>query len=352
MNALLFTKKNSTNFIASSLIAVLLIGIPASLSASPSSKKTQLAVLKSQVDKIDNQINNIDEDYLQASIKLKKTKNKIYSNNIALNNTKKKLTFSRSVLSERIRVMYIHNQDSRVEFLLRTRSFNELLTNMNFVDRIGKNDSTLIKRVFKLAKQIEQNKKSLNTNLHSQKSLLRTISSKKAAINKEINRKKNLISGLESDLRAYADDQERKQLEQARRYVNEQEQQQQVFNTDPAPMPTNAPRTEVVQIAMKYLGRPYQWGAAGPDRFDCSGFTMYVYAQVGVGLPHSSRAQSGVGQYVPRGALQPGDLLFSGSPIHHVGMYIGGGQMINSPQTGDVVKISPIRSNYVTARRP
>jgi len=119
------------------------------------------------------------------------------------------------------------------------------------------------------------------------------------------------------------------------------------------PPPTRAPRSEVVNIAMQYLGAPYRWGASGPNAFDCSGFTMFVYSQVGVSLPHSSRAQYGSGERVSRADLQPGDLVFFGSPIHHVGIYVGGGQYIHSPRTGDVVRVAPLdRGDYVGACRP
>jgi peptidoglycan DL-endopeptidase CwlO len=107
-----------------------------------------------------------------------------------------------------------------------------------------------------------------------------------------------------------------------------------------------------VQWAHNELGKPYVWGAAGPSAFDCSGLTMYVYARAGVYLPHSSGAQYGYGRHVSRGELRPGDLVFFGYPIHHVGIYIGGGAMIEAPHTGAVVRISSIgRSDYVGATR-
>ncbi|NTW28436.1 MAG: hypothetical protein HGA39_03625 [Coriobacteriia bacterium] len=119
------------------------------------------------------------------------------------------------------------------------------------------------------------------------------------------------------------------------------------------PPPTHAARSEVVNIAKQYLGAPYRWGGSGPNSFDCSGFTMFVYSQVGVDLPHSAAAQIGYGERVSRADLQPGDLVFFGSPIGHVGIYIGGGMMIDAPHTGDVVKIQPVdRSGYVGACRP
>jgi cell wall-associated NlpC family hydrolase len=107
-----------------------------------------------------------------------------------------------------------------------------------------------------------------------------------------------------------------------------------------------------VSIAKRYLGAPYVWAASGPNSFDCSGLTMFVYRQVGVSLPHSSRAQIYSGQRVSRSDLQPGDLVFFGSPIHHVGIYVGGGMMLHAPHTGAVVRIDPMHSNFAGACRP
>ncbi|HEX2236633.1 MAG TPA: NlpC/P60 family protein, partial [Actinomycetota bacterium] len=108
-----------------------------------------------------------------------------------------------------------------------------------------------------------------------------------------------------------------------------------------------------VQAALDQVGDPYQWGAAGPDAFDCSGLTMYAWAQAGVSLPHNSGAQYAATPRVAASDLQPGDLLFFGSPIHHVGMYIGGGQMVAAPYTGSSVGVFPSsRSDFVGAGRP
>jgi putative cell wall-binding protein len=110
---------------------------------------------------------------------------------------------------------------------------------------------------------------------------------------------------------------------------------------------------KVVQKAVEYLGVPYLWGGAGPTNgFDCSGLCMYVYKQFGVSLPHSSRSMSTYGTAVAKSDLQPGDLVFFYTPISHVGMYVGGGMMINAPRNGDLVCIEDVfRTSYVTARR-
>ncbi len=117
--------------------------------------------------------------------------------------------------------------------------------------------------------------------------------------------------------------------------------------------PASGQAAVAVQWAYRELGKPYIWAAAGPDSFDCSGLTMYVWAKAGVYLPHSSVAQFGSGPHVAQSNVAPGDLVFFGSPIHHVGIYVGGGSMIVAPHTGDVVKIQPaFRGDYVGAVRP
>jgi cell wall-associated NlpC family hydrolase len=101
----------------------------------------------------------------------------------------------------------------------------------------------------------------------------------------------------------------------------------------------------VVGIAMQYLGVPYRWGGSSPSGFDCSGFVMYVYSQIGVSLPHNAAAQYGYGTSVSKSDLQPGDLVFFNG-LGHNGIYIGGGQFVHSPHTGDVVKISSLGDSW------
>ncbi|MPQ98917.1 NlpC/P60 family protein [Modestobacter sp. I12A-02628] len=107
-----------------------------------------------------------------------------------------------------------------------------------------------------------------------------------------------------------------------------------------------------VQTALAQVGDPYVVGAVGPNGFDCSGLTMFAYAAAGVSLPHSSRSQSQMGTPVSRADLQPGDLVFFYSPVSHVGMYIGNGQMVHSSVTGRPVAVTSVdKSGYVGARR-
>lgn len=104
----------------------------------------------------------------------------------------------------------------------------------------------------------------------------------------------------------------------------------------------------IVNTAMQYLGVPYVWGGTSPSGFDCSGLVQYVCSKNGISVPRVAASQRGAGTYVSRENLQPGDLVFfsNGGGISHVGIYVGNGNMIHAPQTGDVVKISSIETSY------
>jgi cell wall-associated NlpC family hydrolase len=126
-------------------------------------------------------------------------------------------------------------------------------------------------------------------------------------------------------------------------------------------IPTNTLGGQAVALAYRFLGVPYVWGGATPAGFDCSGFTMFVYAQLGIKLGHYTGFQYYEGRRVPRDQLQPGDLVFFhansiGVPGHE-GMYVGNGSFIHAPHTGDVVRISSLFEaryalSYVGAVRP
>ena len=120
------------------------------------------------------------------------------------------------------------------------------------------------------------------------------------------------------------------------------------------PVVANSEAAQVaVDAAMAQRGKPYVWAASGPGSFDCSGLTAFAYKAAGIALPHSSAQQSRMGQAVARADLQPGDLVFFYSPVSHVGIYIGNGQMVHAPTSGDVVKVASVDSmgGYAGGRR-
>ena len=110
-----------------------------------------------------------------------------------------------------------------------------------------------------------------------------------------------------------------------------------------------------LKYALKQIGDRYVFGAAGMVTWDCSGLTMRAYQAAGVSLPHSSAAQARMGKKVSYGSLKPGDLLFYGRPVSHVGIYLGGGKMVHAPRSGSRVKVAASgslgRKPFVGARR-
>jgi cell wall-associated NlpC family hydrolase len=123
-----------------------------------------------------------------------------------------------------------------------------------------------------------------------------------------------------------------------------------------AAMPVTADGRAAAALRFAYaqLNKPYRYGAAGNATFDCSGLTMRAWGAAGVSLGHNAAGQYASTKHVARNALQPGDLVYFGRPIHHVGIYIGGGQMIEAPYTGARVRITSFggRRDYAGASRP
>lgn len=112
----------------------------------------------------------------------------------------------------------------------------------------------------------------------------------------------------------------------------------------PAPSTANIPQTSsgIVSIAEQYIGTPYVYGGASPSGFDCSGFTQYVFGKAGISLPRTAAQQYAAA--TPVSDPQPGDLVFFGSPVWHVGIYVGNGMMIDSPKPGTTVQYRPLFS--------
>lgn len=106
---------------------------------------------------------------------------------------------------------------------------------------------------------------------------------------------------------------------------------------------------QAAALAREQMGKQYQWGATGPDRFDCSGLTYYVFGQLGVQLPRVSSVQATVGEAIGRSELQPGDLVFfctSGARINHVGIYLGQGEFVHAPRRHMPVRIDSLKDAW------
>lgn len=316
-------------------------------------KKQQAVAVKGQIDRLDKQAEIASERYNEA-------RGRYQSLTVKVGNARTKLTKLRArigTLQDHLRTragsMYRSGRLGFLEVLLGAKSFDEFTSKWDVLSDMNEDEANAVRELKQIREEVTRTERELTKAQAEAKKQKDLMASNESRVRARLADRKRLLKGLESEIAAL-EAAERQRADEAARAARVRWVRSNTPSSDSDyGTPTNAPRSSVVSIAMRYLGRPYQWAADGPNSFDCSGFTMYVYRQVGVSLPHSSRAQIGSGQRVSRSNLQPGDLVFFGSPIHHVGIYIGGGQYIHAPRTGDVVKISPLnRRDYAGACRP
>ncbi len=315
--------------------------------AVPSSKVEQARTVKAQIDRLDHRVEVAAERYNEASAQHGKLLREKRQAGARLKKVKARMNVVQRHLNVRASSMYRSGQMGFVEVLLGAQSFDEFAATWDVLRDLSAADAQNVARLKSL--RIEAAK------AHREYTAKERAAARKQAVMKrnyreiqsDLAERKRKLSGIEAEIAALEAQETAARAARAAQLVSSPAPDERDF-----PAPTRAPRSDVVDIARRYLGAPYVWAADGPNSFDCSGFTMFVYRQVGVSLPHSSRAQIGYGERVSRSNLQPGDLVFFGSPIHHVGMYVGGGMMIHAPHTGASVRIDPLHSNYVGACRP
>jgi cell wall-associated NlpC family hydrolase len=308
--------------------------------------------VKAQIDELDTQVEIASEDYNEAYVEHAELVKQVEETRVELEKTNARIGDLQGMLSGRAESMYRNGPASMVDVLLAAKSFEELASTWDLLSDLNTRDAGAVSELKVRKGEAEATEAELAQKEAEAEKVKDTMAANKASIEGKLASRKSMLSGLEGEIAAL------EQAEEARRAAAAAASSRSSSSRSSSggrtfPPPTRAPRSEVVNIAKRYLGAPYRWGATGPNAFDCSGFTQFVYRQVGVSLPRVSRAQIGAGQRVSRGDLQPGDLVFFGSPIHHVGIYVGGGSYIHSPRTGDVVKISSMsRGDYTGACRP
>lgn len=332
------------------LVAVVMLFSATPVQAAPtvSDKRDEARRIKAQVDELDQQVEVASEAYNEANAKHQAIVTKIKRTQADLDKTNAEINRLQTHLQVRANSMYRSGPTGLFEVLLGAKSFEELATTWDLLKDMNRQEAVDVASLKDAKTKAEVFKTTLASQEADAKKTLDTMAARKRSIEAKLASRKSMLSGVEGEVAAMEAAAEARAAAAARASVSRSSGTSRKF-----PPPTRAPRTAVVSIAKKYLGAPYHWGASGPNSFDCSGFTMFVYSQVGVSLPHSSRAQYGCGQKVSRADLKPGDLVFFGSPIHHVGIYVGGGMYIHAPHTGDVVRISALdRGDFVGGCRP
>jgi peptidoglycan DL-endopeptidase CwlO len=293
------------------------------------------------------------EAYNAANVRLDAIKAEQAINERRLQIARANFEQAQAFLQQRLVALYTSEDQSALEILLGASSLDDLLDRVDTVNRVSEQDARIIEEVRGFREEIKRREAELERARAEQERVVAERAEQRASIERQLAERRQLLSSIRSEIERL------KREEAARQQRLEAAARERISSSTPSTTPSAGGNpgggySGVVGIAMQYLGVPYQWGGASPSGFDCSGFTMYVYAQVGVSLPHNAAMQYSMGSPVGREFLQPGDLVFFNG-LGHVGIYIGGNQMIHAPHTGDVVKISTLTgwyaSTYVGARR-
>jgi len=334
--------KGKRRFIVPLFFATLFSILFFTTSASATPLSQQIRDLQKKADALYMQEGYAVDQYNTANDQYTTVMKDIAENQKLLGYAQFNLAVADSNLKKRLVLLYKEQQVQLLDVLLSTSSFDALVTQLDTMKQLNAGDIATVKTIKKLRQEIkdrgvklEADKQVAATLLAQKKDKLANIKAIEAKVNRLIAGKKNQLRRLEAQQAAAA---------RARAVAA---QLNPLPNIDPGsvvdPGSVGGGRPEVVAIAQRYLGCPYFYGGSGPNVFDCSGLAMYVYAQIGINLPHNATAQQQMGtSFTDPSLALPGDLVFFGYPAYHVGIYVGGGAMINAPHTGTVVSYGSI----------
>ncbi len=312
------------------------------------------AQLESQLGRLNQQADQLVEHYLQAKLALERTERTLGSLRHDAEQAAQGLRDAQERLGARAAAAYVAGPGSNLSAVLDASDPSDTLERVQVLDLLARQDGDLMDGLKLAGDNYQVRKRALEAVQRQQAGQVAALDADKEEVERTIARTRQVLAQVKAAdrarLLAAADNAGGGSGSSGGRPPA----------PSPAPAPTPAPSPSpaggaaatAVAYAKAQIGKPYEWGAAGPGSFDCSGLTMAAWAQAGVSLPHSAAAQYDVTRHVSRGELVPGDLIFSYTPISHVAIYVGGGMQVAATHTGDYVRLQPLGSSIVGYGRP
>ncbi|EGD40760.1 putative NPL/P60 family secreted protein [Nocardioidaceae bacterium Broad-1] len=301
--------------------------------ATPAQAEPDIDDVRKKVDKLYTQAEAANEDYSNAKLRLQDLKDQLEDLNADEKRQSKELDKIRAELRDSVLRQFEGSDVSAVGQVITSEDPQEFLAGLATVSSYNALQADLLARYNTEAEALQVRREATEDAKAQMAKVKTTMQQKKSEIDKKFEAAQSELDELEADELA------------------------KIQSTDtsiPSNLPPPSGRAKAaVDYALAQVGDSYVYGATGTESWDCSGLTMGAWGQAGVSLPHSSSAQYSSGPQVSRDQLAPGDLVFYYSPISHVGMYIGNGQIVHAANPSTGVKVSPIdEMPYTGAVRP
>ena len=329
-------RKRTASFLATLCITALSGSV---LASSPTFADPDMKDVKERVHSLYTQAEQASERYNDARIELKQAKTRLQALQADLDRQQEKVDTVRAQVARAVVAQYQAQALSSTAQVLLAKDPDKFLDQLATISGYNDQQAEMMAGFAVQAKQLEMRKAAAQRELARIAKTEKTLADEKAEIDQKAAQAKELLDRLEARAAARVS----------------RSAERTAAPTPTAPTPTAAASGNAgaaINYALAQVGDAYVYGAAGPNAFDCSGLTMMAWAQGGVGLPHSSSAQMGMGSPVSSSDLRPGDLVFYYHPVSHVGIYIGNGRIVHAANPSTGVQVAGVFSMpYSGARR-